>query len=101
MPVTGGWERSHAITAAAPRRNANGDALMRAIRSGTRSGVAGDHDIHRAGTIIGRPPRRMRRMREQLAQRRSLPPPEGRRVLVPLRVIVPARFARPRGVAFS
>ena len=36
MPVTGVCERSHAITEAAPRRNANGEAAMRAIRRGTR-----------------------------------------------------------------
>ena len=35
MPVTGVCDKSHAITAAAPRKKANGETAMRPIRSGT------------------------------------------------------------------
>src|SRR5215211_7493563 len=39
IPVTGVVDRSWAITAGAPRRNANGEARMRAARIGTSSGT--------------------------------------------------------------
>jgi len=39
MPVAGVVARSAAITAGAPRRNANGDAHMRASRMATSSGT--------------------------------------------------------------
>ena len=39
IPVTGVVDRSRAITAGAPRRNANGEARMRAARIGTSSGT--------------------------------------------------------------
>ena len=36
MPEIGVWERSHAMTQAAPRRNVNGEAAIRPMRSGIK-----------------------------------------------------------------
>ena len=39
MPVAGSDAKSAAMTAAAPRRNVNGVAIIRPIRTGTSSGT--------------------------------------------------------------
>ena len=54
MPVTGVCDRSHAITAAAPRRKANGEAAMRPIRSGTNSSCRPAFPATTMSTGLGR-----------------------------------------------
>ena len=56
------------------------------------SGVARDGDVHRARTILGRLPRRVRRVRQRLAQRGASTSPGSRRLLVLLRVVGAGRL---------
>lgn len=55
IPVTGVVARSRAITAGAPRRNANGEARMRAARIGTSSGSRCRLVASSSGSGDGRP----------------------------------------------
>src|SRR5262249_3847403 len=54
MPVFGIRERSQAITAAEPRRKANGELSIRAFRIGTRSGSRDAFDLMRISIGSGR-----------------------------------------------